>query len=59
VPIQQIIDSGFNLDIKNPNTVVAENRCPDELLEELKQLQEAAALSRAALKDQLVQALER
>lgn len=59
VPIQQIIDSGFNLDIKNPNTVVVENRCPDELLEELKQLQEAAALSRAALKGQLVQALER
>ena len=32
VPVQQIIDSNFNLDIKNPNTPEAENGDPEKLL---------------------------
>lgn len=59
VPVKDIVESGFNLDIKNPNKVAAENRDPDELLKEYKALMKSAEKSREALKAQLVKALER
>jgi len=59
VPVQQIIDSGYNLDIKNPNTPDEDHGDPDELLAEYLKLQKETAAARDALKAQLSDALER
>jgi len=59
VPVQEIIDSGYNLDIKNPNTPDEDHGNPDELLAEYLRLLEETAAARDALKAQLADALER
>lgn len=59
VPVQQIIDSGYNLDIKNPNTPDENLGDPDELLADYLKLLKETAAARDALKDQLAAALER
>jgi type I restriction enzyme M protein len=59
VPVQQIVDSGYNLDIKNPNTPQEERGDPDELIADYLKLVEETAVARDALKTQLADALER
>jgi len=59
VPVQQIIDSGYNLDIKNPNTPQEDHGDPDELLADYLNLLNEIAAARDALKAQLADALER
>jgi len=59
VPVQQIIDSGYNLDIKNPNTPDEDHGDPDELLADYLELLKETAAARDALKAQLANALER
>lgn len=59
VPVQQIIDSGYNLDIKNPNTPEEDRGDPDELLTDYLELLKETAVARDALKAQLADALER
>jgi type I restriction enzyme M protein len=58
VPVQQIIDSGFNLDIKNPNIVEEGHGDPDELLAQYEALLTELEHTRAALKSELAAALE-
>jgi type I restriction enzyme M protein len=57
VPIQQIRDSGYNLDVKNPHTVDAAHRDPAELLAEYQQAQAAVNETREKLKRELQAAL--
>ena len=57
VPVQQIIDSGFNLDIKNPNTVVEGNGDPVKLLAAYQKTLEEVADVRDRLKAELMDAL--
>ena len=57
VPVQQIIDSNYNLDIKNPNTPEAENGDPEKLLAKYKKLQAEVADVRDRLKAELIDAL--
>ena len=59
VSAQQIIDSGYNLDITNPNTPDEDHGDPDELLADYLGLLEETAAARDALKAQLADALER
>ena len=59
VPVQEIIDSGYNLDIKNPNTPDEDHGDPDELLADYLDLLKETAAARDALKAQLADALER
>lgn len=59
VPIQQIVDSGYNLDIANPHAPSEGPGDPDELLAEYLKLVKEAAAARDALKKQLADALER
>jgi type I restriction enzyme M protein len=59
VPVEQIIESGYNLDIKNPNTVDEGPGDPEELLAEYTKLLDETKAARDALKDELAQALER
>jgi len=59
VPIQQIIDSGYNLDIANPHAPSEGPGDPDKLLAEYLKLVKEAAAARDALKKQLADALER
>jgi len=59
VPIQQIIDSGYNLDIANPHAPSEGPGDPDELLAEYLKLVKETAAARDALKKQLADALER
>ena len=58
VPVQQIIDNGYNLDIKNPNTPQLTHGDPDELLADYKELLKSVAEARDALKNKLAAALE-
>lgn len=57
VPVEQIIANGYNLDIKNPNTVVDDHGDPDELLADYKKLLVSVAETREALKKELMAAL--
>ena len=59
VSVEQIKANGYNLDIKNPNTVVDELGDPDELLDGYKSLLVSVAETRELLKQELVDALER
>lgn len=58
VPIDAIRARGFNLDIKNPNTVADAHEDPDLLLERFHQASAAAAQIREQLKQALAAALE-
>jgi len=58
VPVQQIIDSGYNLDIKNPNTVEEGHGDPDELLANYEALLGELGATRTELKAELAAALE-
>jgi type I restriction enzyme M protein len=57
VPVEQIIANGYNLDIKNPNTVADDHGDPDELLAEYKKMLENVAATREALRRELMNAL--
>jgi len=58
VSAQQIIDSGFNLDIKNPNTIVEGPGDLDELLAEYGKILTEIEAIRSELKGALAEALE-
>ena len=53
MPIKQIKDSGFNLDIKNPNAVEAGFGDVEHLLPEYEILMAKIAATRAELKQEL------
>ena len=57
VSVEQIKEGGYNLDIKNPNTVEDELGDPEELLAEYKTLLHEVAETREALKRELMDAL--
>ena len=57
VPIEEIEDRNYNLDIKNPNTVEEGHGDPEELLEELKAKEAELQTARDALKLELAKAL--
>ncbi len=59
VPIEQIVESGYNLDIKNPNTLVAGHEDPDELLAQYREATELVRAAQEALKISLAESLER
>ncbi len=59
VSVEQIKANGYNLDIKNPNTVADELGDPEELLAAYKTLLTSVAETREALKQELMGALER
>ncbi len=57
VPLQQIIDSNYNLDIKNPNVEEESHRDPKELLSEYNNLIKDLAKTRDNLKNDLMSSL--
>ena len=57
VPVQEIIDSGYNLDRKNPNTIEDGPGDPDELLKQFQHLQSQIQDTRDNLKAELMTAL--
>lgn len=57
VPVQQIIDNNFNLDIKNPNALEEQHGDFEELLTAHNQLLLDVAKTRNKLKDELMNAL--
>lgn len=57
VPIDQIIERGFNLDVKNPHETCAAHRDPAELLAEYQKAQAAVAEVREKLRKELESAL--
>ena len=57
VPVEDIVASGYNLDISNPNTVEAGHEDPEVLLAKFRKATLAAADARDALKESLVAAL--
>lgn len=57
VPIEQVIENGFNLDIKNPNVAPEENGDPVAILHEYERIQAEAAATREALKRELMASL--
>ena len=59
VSVEQIKANGYNLDIKNPNTVEDDHGDPEELLAEYKTLLASVAETREKLKQELMDALER
>ena len=59
VSVEQIKANGYNLDIKNPNTVEDDHGDPEELLAEYKTLLASVAWTREKLKQELMDALER
>jgi len=59
VSVEQIKSNGYNLDIKNPNTVEDDHGDPEELLAEYKTLLASVAETRETLKQELMDALER
>ncbi len=59
VSVEQIKSNGYNLDIKNPNTVEDDLGDPEELLAEYKTLLTSVAETREILKQELMDALER
>ncbi len=58
VSVEQIKANGYNLDIKNPNTVEEDHGDPEELLAEYKTILAGVAETREALKRELMEALE-
>ena len=59
VSVEQIKSNGYNLDIKNPNSVEDDLGDPEELLAEYKTLLASVAETREMLKQELMDALER
>jgi type I restriction enzyme M protein len=59
VPIEDIVASGYNFDIKNPNTIVADHEDPDELLTQYVEVVTAVAAAQNALRAGLAESLER
>jgi type I restriction enzyme M protein len=59
VPIEDVVGSGYNLDIKNPNSVVAGHGDPDELLKQYESAIGAVRDAKEALRSRLAEALER
>ena len=59
VSIKEIKANGYNLDIKNPNTVEEQNGDPVKLLRKYNSLLDDISAVQTALKDELKQALER
>jgi len=57
VSIEQIKANGYNLDIKNPNTVADDHGDPDELLADYRKLLDDVAVTREALRCELNNAL--
>ena len=57
VPAEEIIDSGYNLDVKNRNAPKHKLGDPDELLSELKSIEDASQDLLDALKQELASAL--
>ena len=57
VPVEQIRDRNYNLDIKNPHQLDAEHQDFDEMLSEHQQLLAAVGETRNALKQELMAAL--
>ncbi|MGE4545690.1 MAG: N-6 DNA methylase [Pedobacter sp.] len=57
VSVDQIKANGYNLDIKNPNTVEDDHGDPEELLAEYKAMLASVAETREALKRELMDAL--
>ncbi len=58
VPVKQIIESGYNLDIKNLNTVEEGPGDPEALLAEYQTILDKLASARSELKQALAEALE-
>jgi type I restriction enzyme M protein len=59
VPIEKIRETGFNLDIKNPNVIDPGHADPDKLLAQYQKIRETVQATRAKLKRELQTALER
>jgi type I restriction enzyme M protein len=59
VPVEQIVATGYNLDIKNPHQVSAEALDPEHLLASYKSLLADVAEAREALRRELAASLER
>ncbi len=59
VPVEEIQARGYNLDIKNPHSEDAGHGDPDELLDAYERLLNDIASTRATLKAELMDALER
>ncbi len=57
VPVEQIVATNYNLDIKNPNAITENHRDPDELLEEYKKALSEIEKTRSALKIELMDSL--
>jgi type I restriction enzyme M protein len=57
VSVEQIIANGYNLDIKNPNTVADDHGDPEELLAGYQKLLNDVAATREALRRELMSAL--
>lgn len=57
VPVQEIIDSGYNLDRKNPHSTDDGPGDPDELLSQFQKLQQQIDDTREKLKQELMSAL--
>lgn len=57
VPVQQIIDNNYNLDIKNPNIVDPAHIPPDKLLKEYTKLAQELARTQEQLKQELMDSL--
>ncbi len=57
VPVQQIIDNNYNLDIKNPNTEDEDHGDPQELLKEYLKIEKEVEKTRNELKKELMAAL--
>jgi type I restriction enzyme M protein len=59
VPIEDIIASGYNIDIKNPNTADVGHEDPDVLLVRYREAEQAVSAAHEALRTSLTEALER
>lgn len=59
VPVEQIVASGYNLDIKNPHQVTEEQLDPEHLLANYQRLRADVAEAREALRRELAASLER
>ncbi len=57
VPVEDIISNGYNLDIKNPNSIDDGPGDPDTLLKQFQEIQGQVDETRNALKQELVSAL--
>jgi len=57
VSVEQIRANGYNLDIKNPNTVADDHGDPEELLADYRKLLNDVAATREALRRELMNAL--